>query len=167
MTREIWKPIPLNRKYFVSSWGRIKTNDYHMTGKTQILKVVITKRKYCQVTISGKSLHVHRLVAFAFVKNTKRKPCINHIDNDPSNNYYKNLEWCTHKENTKHMINQNRGNPPTEFRLPITKLSNQQAADINRRALSGERSCDLAKEYGVCSTTITGIKYQTRRKIRV
>jgi hypothetical protein len=26
---------------------------------------------------------------------------VNHIDNDILNNYYKNLEWCTMKENTK------------------------------------------------------------------
>lgn len=38
-----------------------------------------------------------------FIDNPDNKPCINHIDSNPLNNHFLNLEWCTHQENMDHM----------------------------------------------------------------
>lgn len=48
---------------------------------------------------------VHKLVAIHFVKNPFNKPVINHKDTNKLNNFYKNIEWSTHSENTNHAMN--------------------------------------------------------------
>src|SRR5690606_3541376 len=44
---------------------------------------------------------IHRLVAMAYVPNPNNKPEVDHIDNDPDNNHYTNLQWVTHQENIR------------------------------------------------------------------
>lgn len=39
------------------------------------------------------------------------------------------------------------------------KLTKEQKKEIFERALNGERTCDLAREYGVAKNTISKIKY--------
>lgn len=90
-------------KYSISNYGRIR-ND--VTGR--ILKLQSNHRGYLKATISVnrvlKTVFPHRLVALYFVPNPKNYPIVNHIDNNPKNNNYWNLEWCTHKYNTQHAI---------------------------------------------------------------
>lgn len=55
----------------------------------------------------GKQVRAHRLVAKQFVINHKpnKYNVVNHIDGNKQNNYFENLEWCTHSMNIQHAQN--------------------------------------------------------------
>lgn len=96
---EIWKDIQgYDGLYQVSNIGRVKSLNYSRTGKEKILKPC-KANGYLQVYLykEGKSkmYKIHRLVAMAFIPNPDNLPCVNHIDEDKSNNCEDNLEWCT------------------------------------------------------------------------
>ena len=90
--------------YEVSNYGRVR-NVY--TGK--LIALIKKKTDYIHIHLMcennfRKAFLVHQLVATAFIPNKYNKPNVNHMDLNPSNNYYKNLEWCTQEENAFHSI---------------------------------------------------------------
>lgn len=111
---EEWRNVEgFENRYMVSNIGRVKTKDFTYTlyGKIQtkhehILKTIIRKDGYCKVNLGGyrnqKTLNLHRLVATAFIPNPQNLPCINHKDENPTNNIVENLEWCTYKYNNNY-----------------------------------------------------------------
>jgi len=113
---EVWKNIKgYEGSYQVSNLGRVKSleravalkngSERHL--KERILKPSTNRYGYLQALLcngSGKvkTLLVHRLVCEAFYENPENKPCVNHIDENRTNNVASNLEWCTVKENNNH-----------------------------------------------------------------
>ena len=70
-----------------------------------MLKPCKTKKGYLYVTLckdGKKNMLIHRLVSVAFLDNSNNLPCINHKDEDKTNNCTWNLEWCTYKYNNQY-----------------------------------------------------------------
>ena len=91
--------------YLISNTGEIKGIKIN-----KIRKKNINKQGYYFVGISLGSrsekrlIKIHRAVAETFIHNNDKSLIVNHIDGNKLNNHVDNLEWCTHKENTKHAI---------------------------------------------------------------
>ena len=96
---ETFKIIEGFETYSVSDHGNVKNNK---TGR--ILKYkhrngyTLADLSVCGI-VSTKT--IHQLVARAFIENPEGKRCVDHIDNDRSNNKLHNIRWATHVENNR------------------------------------------------------------------
>lgn len=89
----------INDDYSVTEDGKVFS---HISNK--YLKQLDNGYGYKNVSLRGKRMYVHRLVAQAYVDNPNQYLEINHIDGNKSNNHYTNLEWCTRKQNRQHAV---------------------------------------------------------------
>lgn len=134
--------------YQISNYGRVKSlprgngNGY----RERFLILEDIKRNhttYKRVTLSKdgkvKRFQVHRLVGIHFLENPKNKPQINHIDNNGSNNYYKNLEWATSSENMKHSEAQGRLKESQKLGAKKIKQKKDLATKEKLENILGER----------------------------
>jgi hypothetical protein len=146
--------------YYVTENGDIYSS---LTNK--VLKPGLDTKGYKQVNLSkdGKvyTCRVHRLIAQAYIPNTKNKPCINHINGIRTDNSLSNLEWCTKSENAKHAYDTGLFIITDKMRKVSSlngKINCKKAQDSNKKAV-------LHTEYGIFyesakeAAEILGIKY--------
>ena len=90
--------------YGITSCGRIWSYRNEMFLKPKITKDGYLKVKLCK---NGKMKHicVHRLVAMAYIPNPENLPEVDHKDNNKTNNCVNNLQWLSHKDNTRKSCN--------------------------------------------------------------
>lgn len=105
LKNEQWLPMQINNEsfpYMISDCGRV------LLSNGNYAKPSLDQRGYPQIVVSNKNKRIgrriHVLVASHFIANPNNLPQVNHIDGQKFNSFYKNLEWCTAKENKRHSV---------------------------------------------------------------
>jgi DNA-binding XRE family transcriptional regulator len=154
-----------NRTYSVSSFGRVRRN-VNVGGcrAGRLLKPEPGERGHLRVrfSIDGKAIRrlVHRLVAQAFVANPNpaNDIVVNHLDGNPMNNRWDNLEWTTQQGNSHHAAHVLLRYPRNEDNLRA-KLSNHQVRIIRRLIEQRQMTqVEMARIFCVSKHTIQAIK---------
>lgn len=119
---EIWKDVVGYEGYYMcSSLGRIASlarEKWNGKGivitKPRILSPRLNTGGYYQVYLSAnknaKQLHIHKIVAEAFIPNPNNYPQVDHINCDKLSNEVWNLRWCTQMMNNSNPISVARRN---------------------------------------------------------
>lgn len=144
MNDEIWKDIKgYEGLYQASNLGRIKSLKNNI-----ILKGWKDKYGYVRVYLcengNKKVFQVHRIVGITFIPNPENKPCINHLDENPSNNNVNNLSWCTYKENN------NYGQHNTK--MSASKIGNiawNKGKKMNKEYVQNNYKCKKVNQYDI------------------
>lgn len=165
---EIWKNIiGFEGAYQVSNLGRVKSLDRVVVrsessqrlAKGKILSLQKDRLGYIYVHLSlngkGCKKKVHRLVCEAFCEKKANQNVVNHIDGDKTNNISKNLNWCTHQENTLHALAAGLRTDVGE-NAKDNILSEQEVLDIRNNHIDSYEV--LALKYGVSKSSIADIK---------
>ena len=165
--KEMWKDIPgYEGLYQASNTGHIRTVEGKVTYSvrhgerhwhSRVLKEKWEKRNRCTNGHSdarvmlykdkvNKTMLVARLVAMAWVEGYKEGLTVNHIDGDPSNNVYTNLEWVTHGDNIRKGFE--TGAYPITKSVTLTNLSSKEKHEF--RSMS-----DASRFLGRCTKYIS------------
>ena len=156
---EHWKATPQIEGYQVSNLGRVKH-----TAKGTIKGTPTNRSGYPVANLwhenKGAVFYVHDLVMAAFVGPQPHKYCVNHIDGVKTNNRLENLEYATYLENSRHASL--HGLNARGERCGNAKLKEVDARAIRDRARAGERTSDLAREFGVGCPIVSQIKNGSR-----
>lgn len=174
---EVWKDIKgYEGLYQVSDHGRVRSMDRlikYSNGiiakhKGKLLKFDKSKENkrgqfYLRVTLSKedkqKRLQVHRIVAKHFIDKVKGKNIINHIDGNPENNHFSNLEWCTYSENEYHSFNtlgkEQWARKLTEDQVRWIRKNARKASGTKKRKDSN--IMEICEKYSVTKGVILGV----------
>lgn len=97
---ETWKQVEGYPHLFVSSEGRVWSTFY-----SRYLRSHLTNRGYLRVCLAKnrrrKLVHLHRLVAEAFIPNPKGLTDVDHINGNKLDNRVDNLQWISRGDNIR------------------------------------------------------------------
>ena len=135
MIEKIWKPIiGYENLYKINNYGEVlslRSNKILKPNNNGIGYFII------QLCKNGKRKNylIHRLVAEHFLDNPNNLPEVNHKDEDKSNNFVNNLEWCKHKYNMNYKQLQKRQQISKEYNklLMIFQFSFEYLIDTFQR----------------------------------
>lgn len=106
----------------------------------------------------SKYFQIHRLVAMYFIPNPDNLPIVNHIDGDKTNCDYKNLEWCTAKDNTHHAWKTGLIQPRYGIKNPANKYDPKQIHKVCQLIEEGTHTLrEISKLTNVSTTVVYDI----------
>lgn len=161
------------RKNIIGNLGCIGCSKYHVTKNGKVYSCYrgrgwkrlstnrIKNNGYVIITIRDNygnkyTYNLHQLVAIAWIPNPYNKPIVGHKDNVRIHNHYKNLYWCTAKENTQQCIRDGRfikSKPKLELPTIISLIKDYDSSIIK---------AELARKYNISPMLVH--KYITKRK---
>jgi hypothetical protein len=155
MATEVWKQVPEYPAYDVSNMGRVRSYYYRNKGEIadqpqRFLKPSPNAKGYLCVGLSrnghSKIYTIHSLVLLAFVGARPDGMLACHNDSNQTNNHLDNLRYDTPKGNMNDRI------PGTWF---FNQLNEKQVREVRYKRAAGATLSELAKEYGISSTSIS------------
>lgn len=136
---EMWKKVPIpeySELYLISSMGRLKN-----IKRNKILAICLDSDGYPHYTLYNKKkrkpITAHRLVAMAFIENPLNLPCVNHKDENKTNNAVNNLEWCAVAYNNSYGTRLER--TAEKNSKPIAQISRGEVVAIFKNAVEAAR----------------------------
>lgn len=143
------KQIPDYPNYYIDENGNILNIKRNRYIKLQTQKDGYVCASLCKNGVI-KRCRVHRLVAQAYIPNPNNYPCINHKDENKSNNNVNNLEWCTYAYNNSYGNSQ-----PTIKAIEARKIPVIQMGLNGEIIAEYESSCDAMRKTGFNQTNIS------------
>ncbi len=155
------KKVPTHNDLYISEDGLIVLHK-GIRRKLTNLHPAPGRRPYKTVGVDGKTVYVHRLVAMAFHGVSSKKLVI-HLDNNPENNYYKNLTWGTPYDHHINLVFHDKApfRKYTEANVRDrikSKIKNEQIPPIVERLKKGETLRSIAQEFNTSDMSIHRIK---------
>lgn len=164
------KAIPGYDGYYVSDEGDVyssRTRSGKTDGVLHKLKPSPTSTGYLGVALSSTddparkqhTLHVHRLVAEAFIPNPNNLPEVNHKRGNKHDNRVSELEWVTQSGNIQHALDTGLNNTKGEHN-PSAKLTLDQVREIRAMHIHNDPNFGniaIAKRFNIDPTTVSDI----------
>jgi hypothetical protein len=141
--------------YYITKKGIIYSYRNNKGGIGKIKRVIegyLNSKGYKRVILYQNSkrfqFQISRLVAITYIPNPQNLPVVMHIDNNPLNNYYRNLKWGTQSENITQCSKEGRikGN---------TKITPEQKQEIIKLYSTGNYTqLEISNKIGLSKMTI-------------
>ena len=139
---EVWKDVVgYEGLYKVSNKGHVysveRKNSRGIKCGGRILKQTISSgylKLFLYKNGMRKNKYVHRLVAKAFIPNPNNYLEINHKDEDKTNNYVENLEWCTSKYNSNYGTRNERASQKQSKRVKAVNVETGEVITFSSTA---------------------------------